>query len=66
MIMGILKSTTDRAIGKVKEAVAEILGDGKLREEAKPDQHVGDRERSQQNDKESGGLNPLGNLDRLT
>jgi len=64
--MGSLKGTTDRAIGKIKEAVAEIFGDGKLREEAKLDEWVGDLEKSQQNDKESGGLNPLGNLDRLT
>jgi uncharacterized protein YjbJ (UPF0337 family) len=66
MIMGSLKGTTDRAIGKIKEAVADIFGDGKLREEAKLDERVGDLEKSQQNDKESGGLNPLGNLDRLT
>jgi uncharacterized protein YjbJ (UPF0337 family) len=66
MIMGSLKGTTDRAIGKIKEAVAEIFGDGKLREEAKLDERVGDLEKSQQNDKESGGLNPLGNLDRLS
>ena len=64
--MGSLKGTTDRAIGKIKEAVAEIFGDGKLREEAKLDERVGDLQKSQQNDKESGGLNPLGNLDRLT
>jgi uncharacterized protein YjbJ (UPF0337 family) len=64
--MGILKGTTDKAIGKVKEAIAEIIGDGKLREEGKREQRTGDQEKSQNSSDESGSLNPLGNLNRLT
>lgn len=36
--MGSLKGTAEKAIGKAKELVAEILGDGKLREQSKLDQ----------------------------
>ena len=59
--MGSLKGTAKIAIGKAKELVAEILGNGKLREESKLDQRKGEEEKEQ-----SGGLKPLGNLDRLT
>jgi uncharacterized protein YjbJ (UPF0337 family) len=65
-LMGILKGTTDKAIGKVKEAVAEIIGDGKLREEGKREQRTADQEKNQSNSEETGSLNPLGNLNRLT
>jgi len=58
--MGTLKGTAENAIGKIKEVVAEIVGDGKLREEGKVEQRA-DPEKS-----ESGGIKPLGNLDRLT
>ena len=59
--MGTIKRAARRAKGKAKEAIAEVLGDGKLREEAKAEQRG-----SEQDDKEPGSLNPLGNLDRLT
>jgi len=59
--MGTLKGTAEKAIGKIKEVVAEIVGDGKLREEGKVEQHNDNQEKS-----ESGGIKPLGNLDRLT
>jgi uncharacterized protein YjbJ (UPF0337 family) len=59
--MGSLKATADKGIGKVKELVAEIIGDGKLRDEAKLDQQKADEEKNA-----SGGFKPLGNLDRLT
>jgi uncharacterized protein YjbJ (UPF0337 family) len=59
--MGTFKATADKTVGKLKEAVAEILGDGQLREEAKIQKHKGHEEES-----DSGGLKPLGNLDRLT
>ena len=59
--MGSLKGTAEKAIGKAKELVAEILGNGKLREESKLDQRTSEEEKEQ-----SGGLKPLGNLDRLT
>jgi uncharacterized protein YjbJ (UPF0337 family) len=59
--MGTLKGTAEKAIGKIKEVVAEIVGDGKLREEGKVEQRNANQEKS-----ESGGIKPLGNLDRLT
>ena len=59
--MGSLKGAAEIAIGKAKELVAEILGNGKLREESKLDQRKGEEEKEQ-----SGRLKPLGNLDRLT
>jgi len=36
--MATLKGTTDKIAGKSKEAVAEIIGDGKLSEEGKAQQ----------------------------
>jgi len=59
--MGTLKGTAENAIGKIKEVVAEIIGDGKLRDEGKIEQ--GDANKAKSN---SGGIKPLGNLDRLT
>jgi len=59
--MGTIKRAARQAKGKAKEAIAEVLGDGKLREEAKAEQRG-----SEQDEKELGSLNPLGNLDRLT
>jgi hypothetical protein len=59
--MGKIKATARKAIGKTKEAGAEILGDGKLQEEAKAEQHKAEEE-----DNERGNLKPFGNLDRLT
>jgi uncharacterized protein YjbJ (UPF0337 family) len=60
--MGTIKRAARQAKGKAKEAIAEVLGDGKLREEAKAEQRGSEPE----DDKEPGGVNPLGNLDRLT
>jgi uncharacterized protein YjbJ (UPF0337 family) len=60
-VMGTLKGTAEKAIGKIKEVVAEIAGDGKLRDEGKVEQRNANQEKS-----ESGGIKPLGNLDRLT
>ncbi|XIA63521.1 CsbD family protein [Bradyrhizobium sp. TZ2] len=59
--MGKIKGTPRRTIGKAKEAVAEVLGDGKLQEEAKAEQRKADEE-----DNEPDSLKPFGNLDRLT
>jgi hypothetical protein len=62
--MGTIKRTTRKAAGKAKEAVAEVLGDGKLQEEARAEQRRSEDEIAEE--KESGSLNPLGNLNRLT
>jgi uncharacterized protein YjbJ (UPF0337 family) len=59
--MGTIKRTTRQAKAKAKEAIAEVLGDGKLQEEAKAEQREGEEE-----DKESSILNSFGNLHRLT
>ena len=58
---GYFKAAADKTLGKSKEAIAEMLGDGKLREEAKAQQRKDDEGRS-----ELGGLKALGDLDRLT
>jgi hypothetical protein len=44
--MGSLKGTAEIAIGKAKELVAEILGNGKLREESKLDQRKARRRKN--------------------
>jgi uncharacterized protein YjbJ (UPF0337 family) len=59
--MASLKGTTDKIAGKTKEAVAEIIGDGKLREEGKAQQRKAKRETN-----EPGEPNPLRPLDKLT
>ncbi|KRR16979.1 hypothetical protein [Bradyrhizobium retamae] len=59
--MGTIKRTTRRVAGKTKEVIAEVVGDGKLQEEAKAEQRKREDE-----DKEPSELNPLGNLHRLT
>jgi hypothetical protein len=59
--MATLKSTTDRIAGKSKEAVAEIIGDGKLREEGKAQQRRADAETDEPVD-----ANPLKPLTHLT
>ncbi|WP_210265880.1 CsbD family protein [Bradyrhizobium australiense] len=59
--MGTIKRTTRRVAGKTKEVIAEVVGDGKLQEEAKAEQR-----KSEDEDKEPSDLNPLGNLHRLT
>jgi uncharacterized protein YjbJ (UPF0337 family) len=65
MVMGTLKGIAEKVVGKAKEAVAGIIGDGKLREEAKAQQKARQR-KAEDETSESGGLKPLGNLDRLT
>lgn len=57
--MGTIKRAALQAKGKAKEAIAEVLGDGRLQEEAKAEQR-----KSQEEDKEP--TNALGNLNRLT
>ena len=59
--MARLKDTTDKIAGKTKEAVAEIIGDGKLREEGKAQQRKAEVERDQPD-----GANPLDPLNKLT
>ena len=46
----------DKVVGKTKEVVAEVTGDGKLAEEGKEQVKKGERE----------PLKPLGDLDKLT
>ena len=59
--MATLKDTTDKIAGKGKQAVAEIIGDGKLREEGKAQQRKAEAEAD-----EPGEANPLEPLDKLT
>ncbi|MEH2507716.1 MULTISPECIES: CsbD family protein [unclassified Bradyrhizobium] len=59
--MGTIKRTTRRVAGKTKEVIAEVVGDGKLQEEAKAEQR-----KIEDEDKDPSELNPLGNLHRLT
>jgi len=59
--MATLKGTTDRIAGKSKEAVAEIIGDGKLREEGKAQQRKAEAEESEPDE-----ANPLDPLNKLT
>lgn len=60
--MGTIKRAARRAKGKAKEAVAEILGDGKLQEEGKAEQ----RKSQAEENSDPRDLRPLGNLNRLT
>jgi len=53
-----MKQLKDKVVGKAKEVVAEIIGDGKLREEAKEQQ---DKAKQETNE-----LNPFEDLNRLT
>jgi uncharacterized protein YjbJ (UPF0337 family) len=59
--MAAMKGTGDRIAGKTKEAVAEIIGDGKLREEGKAQQRKAETGADQQGD-----ANPLDPLNKLT
>ena len=59
--MARLKDTTDKIAGKSKQAVAEIIGDGKLSEEGKAQQRKAETEADQ-----SGDVHPLRPLDKLT
>jgi uncharacterized protein YjbJ (UPF0337 family) len=60
--MGTIKRAARQAKAKAKEAVAEILGDGKLHEEGKAEQ----RKRQDEENKDLRDLSPPGNLNRLT
>jgi uncharacterized protein YjbJ (UPF0337 family) len=60
--MGTIKRAARQAQGKAKEAIAEVLGDGKLQEEARAEQ----RNSEEDKDKEPGRPKRLGNLSRLT
>jgi uncharacterized protein YjbJ (UPF0337 family) len=60
--MGTIKRAVRQAKGKAKEAIAEVLGDGKLQEEARAEQ----RNSEEDEDKEPGSPKRLGNLSRLT
>ena len=59
--MGALKGTTDKVAGTAKEAVAELIGDGRLQEEGKKQRRKGGKRQNEQSDSK-----PLGNLDKLT
>ena len=59
--MATLKGTTDKIAGKGKQAVAEIIGDGKLSEEGKAQQRKADVQADQ-----PGEASPLKPLDKLT
>jgi len=59
--MGALKGIADEAAGATKEAVAEIVGDAELQEEATMHQRKGAAEK-----KEQSNLKPLDNLDKVT
>jgi uncharacterized protein YjbJ (UPF0337 family) len=59
--MGALKGTADKAIGKTKEAVAEIIGDGGLREEAKQQQRKGEAAQDDAK-RDADSLDPLNRL----
>ena len=59
--MATLKDTGDKIAGKTKEAVAEIVGDGKLREEGKAQQRKAEAEADKQGD-----ASPLDPLNKLT
>ena len=59
--MGTIKRAARQAKGKAKEAIAEVLGDGKLQAEAKAEQR-----QSEEEHEEARSSKPLGNLSRLT
>ena len=59
--MARLKDTTDKIAGKSKQAVAEIIGDGKLREEGKAQQRKAEANTDQQSN-----ADPLDPLNKLT
>jgi len=59
--MATLKDTTDKIAGKSKQAVAEIIGDGKLSEEGKAQQRKAEANTDQQSN-----ADPLDPLNKLT
>lgn len=56
-----LAAQKEKLVGKTKELIAEIIGDGKLQEEAKAQQRT-----SEEKTNKPGVLNPFGNLKNLT
>ncbi|MFL6820266.1 MAG: hypothetical protein ACJ8EF_20245 [Bradyrhizobium sp.] len=60
--MGTLKATTEKALGKLKQVVADMVAGGKPRDEVELDEARSDA----QNGGKNAGYKPLGNLDRLT
>lgn len=60
--MSTITRAARQAKGKAKEAIAEVLGDGKLQAEARSEQ----RKSEEDEHEEPRGPKPLGNLDRLT
>jgi uncharacterized protein YjbJ (UPF0337 family) len=65
--MGALKGTSDKAIGKTKEVVAEIIGDGRLQQEGRQQRRKGHNEQDHnEQDNEQTELNPLAPLNKLT
>jgi uncharacterized protein YjbJ (UPF0337 family) len=59
--MPALKGTTDKVVGTVKEAIAEIIGDAKLQEEGKTQRKGAADDKADQSD-----VKLPGNLDKLT
>ena len=60
--MATLKDTTDKIAGKSKQAVAEIIGDGKLREEGKAQQRKAEAEANTDQQSNADPLDPLNKL----
>ena len=61
MAMTRMKGIAKEIAGSVKQIAGEILGDQELNEEGKAQERDGKKQKE-----DSGGLKPLGNLDRLT
>ena len=57
--MATLKGTSDKIAGKTKEAVAEIVGDGKLGEEGKAQQRNAEAETEADKPGDASPLDPL-------
>ena len=60
--MATLKDTTDKIAGKSKQAVAEIIGDGKLSEEGKAQQRKAEAEANTDQQSNADPLDPLNKL----
>jgi uncharacterized protein YjbJ (UPF0337 family) len=60
--MATIKGVADKVAGKTRQVVAEVTGDGKLREEGKAQERAGEASAKD----EVGPLNPLGNPNQLT
>ena len=60
--MATIKGLTDKVAGQTKQVIAEVTGDGKLREEGKTQERAGESSTKE----EAGPLNPLGHPNQLT